>query len=80
MGSLGDFIGSTGDSVARTRQMRTAPLWGARFNTQFLHDGRAKSVRAAILAHDGQGLAARNAFAAMCSGDQSLLIQFVNSI
>jgi CxxC motif-containing protein (DUF1111 family) len=80
MGSLGDGIGNTGDSVAVTRQMRTSPLWGARFNTQFLHDGRAKTVRAAILAHDGQGLAARNAFAALDSFSQSLLLRFVNSI
>jgi len=80
MGSLGDGIGNTGDTVATTRQMRTAPLWGARFNTQFLHDGRAKTVRDAILAHDGQGLAARNAFAAMSTTDQNFLIRFVNSI
>ena len=80
MGSLGDGIGNTGDTVATTRQMRTAPLWGARFNTQFLHDGRAKTVRDAILAHDGQGLAARNAFASLGSTDQGLLLKFVNSI
>jgi CxxC motif-containing protein (DUF1111 family) len=80
MGSLGDGIGNTGDSVATTRQMRTSPLWGARFNTQFLHDGRAKTVRAAILAHDGQGLAARNAFAALDPISQALLLKFVNSI
>jgi CxxC motif-containing protein (DUF1111 family) len=80
MGSLGDGIGSTGDPAAKTRQMRTAPLWGARFNTQFLHDGRAKTVRAAILAHDGQGLAARNAFAALDPISQALLLEFVNSI
>ena len=80
MGSLGDGIGSTGDSVATTRQMRTAPLWGARFNTQFLHDGRAKTVRAAILAHDGQGLAARNAFLVLDTASQNLVIKFVNSI
>jgi len=80
MGSLGDGIGNTGDTVATTRQMRTAPLWGARFNTQFLHDGRAKTVRDAILAHDGQGLAARNVFAAMSTTDQNFLIRFVNSI
>jgi CxxC motif-containing protein (DUF1111 family) len=80
MGSLGDGIGNTGDSVATTRQMRTSPLWGARFNTQFLHDGRAKTVRAAILAHDGQGLAARNAFAALDPVSQALLLKFVNSI
>jgi CxxC motif-containing protein (DUF1111 family) len=80
MGSLGDGIGNTGDTIAKTRQMRTAPLWGARFNTQFLHDGRAKSVRDAILAHDGQGRDARNAFAGLSSGNQNLLIKFVNSI
>jgi CxxC motif-containing protein (DUF1111 family) len=80
MGSLGDGIGNTGDSVAATRRMRTAPLWGARFNTQFLHDGRAKTVRAAILAHDGQGLAARNTFAALDPFSQALLLEFVNSI
>jgi CxxC motif-containing protein (DUF1111 family) len=80
MGSLGDGIGNTGDSVATTRKMRTSPLWGARFNTQFLHDGRAKTVRAAILAHDGQGLAARNTFAALDPISQALLLKFVNSI
>jgi CxxC motif-containing protein (DUF1111 family) len=80
MGSLGDGIGNTGDSIAATRQMRTSPLWGARFNPQFLHDGRAKTVRAAILAHDGQGKAARDAFAALGTTDQNLLIKFVNSL
>jgi CxxC motif-containing protein (DUF1111 family) len=80
MGSLGDGIGNTGDTVAVTRRMRTAPLWGTRFNTQFLHDGRAKSVRAAILAHDGQGKAARDHFAALSTSDQNFLIRFVNSI
>jgi len=30
MGSLGDQIGNTGDSVAVTHRMRTAPLWGLR--------------------------------------------------
>ena len=40
----------------------------------------AAGLSAAILAHDGQGLAARNAFAALSSTEQSLLITFVNSI
>jgi CxxC motif-containing protein (DUF1111 family) len=80
MGSLGDGIGQTGDPVARTRVMRTAPLWGARFNTQFLHDGRARTVRDAILAHDGQGAAARDAFKAEKAADQAAVITFINSI
>lgn len=80
MGSLGDRIGNTGDSLATTRQMRTSPLWGARFNTQLLHDGRAHSVREAILAHDGQGKAARDRFASLSSLEQSFLLKFVNSL
>jgi hypothetical protein len=80
MGSLGDGIGETGDSLATTRQMRTAPLWGARFNTQFLHDGRAKSIGDAILAHDGQGLTARNSYSRLDATSQSLIVRFINTL
>jgi CxxC motif-containing protein (DUF1111 family) len=77
MGSLGDGIaqGSAGQ-----REMRTAPLWGVRVMTSFLHDGRANSLSKAILAHDGQGKAARNRFANLKSSDQSNLIAFLNSL
>jgi CxxC motif-containing protein (DUF1111 family) len=80
MGALGDGIGGTGDSVATTRIMRTPPLWGIRFNTQLLHDGRAHSIREAIVAHDGQGAAARDNFNALSSTSQKFLIRFVNSL
>ncbi|HEX8107136.1 MAG TPA: di-heme oxidoredictase family protein [Kofleriaceae bacterium] len=74
MGSLGDLIGNDGDTVARTRMMRTAPLWGLRFRTKFLHDGRTSDLTTAILAHDGQALAARNAFNALSAADKSTLL------
>lgn len=45
MGSLGDGIPQ---GEATGTQMRTAPLWGLRFRTRFLHDGRATTVSAAI--------------------------------
>ena len=80
MGALSDGIGNSGEPVALTRLMRTAPLWGARFNTTFLHDGRATSVRDAILAHDGQGRAARDAFNRLRNFEKNQLIKFVNSI
>jgi CxxC motif-containing protein (DUF1111 family) len=80
IGSLGDGIGQTGDPVAQTRLMRTAPLWGARFNNRFLHDGRAPDIRSAILAHDGQSAAARDAFMRLHAGDQHALIQFIRSL
>ena len=80
MGSLGDQIGNAGDSLAVTRQMRTAPLWGLRFRNHLLHDGRAGDVATAVRAHDGQGAAARDAFNRLNAADQHNLTQFVRSL
>ena len=80
MGALGDGIGNDGDSVAVTRRMRTAPLWGLRFRNQKLHDGRTSSVQSAITAHDGQGAAARNANTAATAAQRNDLLLFLSSI
>jgi CxxC motif-containing protein (DUF1111 family) len=80
MGSLGDGIGATGDSEAETRLMRTQPLWGARYNTQFLHDGRAPDIESAIQAHDGQGARARRRFDRLRWREQRALIEYVLSL
>ena len=77
MGKLGDGIAQAG---AGQTEMRTPPLWGVRVLTTFLHDGRATSLSQAILAHDGQGKAARNQFAGLSKSDQSNLIAFLNSL
>lgn len=80
MGTLGDGIGNTNDSVATTRLMRTSPLWGARFNSRFLHDGRAATLHDAIMAHDGQGRAARDAYAGFSAAQRSSVVAFINSL
>ncbi len=80
MGALGDQIGNAGDSLAVTRRMRTAPLWGVRFRHFLLHDGRTNNVATAIQAHDGQGTAARNAFNALSSTERSNLVAYVLSL
>src|SRR5262249_26862942 len=51
MDSLGDGIVQGG---ANGKEIRTAPLWGVRLLSTFLHDGRATNLTDAILAHDGQ--------------------------
>jgi CxxC motif-containing protein (DUF1111 family) len=43
------------DGSATWRTWRTAPHVGLRFNRTFMHDGRARTVNEAILAHDGPG-------------------------
>jgi CxxC motif-containing protein (DUF1111 family) len=84
MGTLGDGIGNTGDSVAVTRRMRTAPLWGLRSRNKLLHDGRTTDRTAAILAHNGgangQGTAAANAFQALSQPQKQDLLAFLNTL
>jgi CxxC motif-containing protein (DUF1111 family) len=84
MGSLGDGIGNTGDSVAVTRRMRTAPLWGLRSRNKLLHDGRTTDRATAILAHNGgangQGTASANAFSALSSSQKSDLLAYLNTL
>ena len=77
MGSLGDGITS---GTAGPTMMRTAPLWGARAKSVYLHDGRAHDLPTAILLHDGQGKAASKAFAALSPVQQQEVIDFLGAI
>ena len=77
MGALGDGI-VQGEAAAT--EMRTAPLWGLRLQTTFLHDGRATTLADAILAHDGQARDARNRFAALDGRGQAQLLRFLGNL
>jgi CxxC motif-containing protein (DUF1111 family) len=77
MGSLGDGITQ---NRATGRLMRTQPLWGLRTQTQLLHDGRAHTIVQAILAHDGQGRAARLRFERLSAFDRYALLAFLKSL
>lgn len=58
----------------------TRPLWGLAETAPYLHDGRAATIPAAILAHGGEAQAARDAFAALPPGDQADLHVFLLSL
>jgi len=77
MGPLGDGIEQ---GTATGREFRTAPLWGLRVVTALLHDARAKTIEAAIVAHDGQGSAARDGFNALSEADRAKLLAFLKSL
>ena len=77
MGSLGDGIVQ---GAATGRELRTAPLWGLRDVTRYLHDGRAATLEEAILAHEGQGKAARDRYKALDPRDRPKLLAFLNSL
>src|SRR5204863_382063 len=59
MGTLADGIAQ---GSATPSEMRTAPLWGLRARTVFLHDGRAATVDSAIRQHDGEAARARDRY------------------
>jgi CxxC motif-containing protein (DUF1111 family) len=77
MGALGDDLEM---GSAAGREMRTTPLWGLRFVTSYLHDGRATTLDQAILAHEGQGSGARDRYAALPAAVKSKLIAFLQSL
>jgi CxxC motif-containing protein (DUF1111 family) len=77
MAGLGDGIEQ---GAAGRTEMRTAPLWGLRVRSRFLHDGRASTLEGAIREHAGQGSAARAAFEALSKADAADLIAFLRSL
>jgi len=77
-------MGAAGDGITQDEAsgvlMRTAPLWGLRKVTLFLHDGSATSVEQAIAKHLGQGSDARDAFARLGARDRQDVLTFLNTL
>jgi CxxC motif-containing protein (DUF1111 family) len=65
---------------ATGREWRTAPLWGVSRRTRYLHDGRATSLQAAILAHGGEARRARQRLRSLSTADRRRLIAFLESL
>lgn len=72
---------------AASSEWRTAPLWGvgladrAQGGSSFLlHDGRARTLRAAIGFHGGEGAASRSAFNALSDADAERLLRYLRSL
>ncbi len=59
---------------------RTTPLWGLGTRLRFLHDGRATSIKDAVLAHDGEGEASMLAFRHMADPDREALLAFLSAL
>ncbi|MDT8853608.1 di-heme oxidoredictase family protein [Paracoccaceae bacterium Fryx2] len=67
-------------------EWKTPPLWGIGLtrqvsgHSQFLHDGRARSLLEAILWHGGEAEAARDGVTALPAADRNALIAFLESL
>lgn len=58
-------------------EFRTQPLWGLAAVGPYLHDGRAKTIAEAILAHGGEAEASRESYAGLSSMDQQDVVAFL---
>lgn len=74
------------DAMATGSEWRTPPLWGIGLievvngHTEFLHDGRARSLEEAVLWHGGEAQTSRDLFVALDAQDRSRLISFLESL
>jgi CxxC motif-containing protein (DUF1111 family) len=72
--------------LANGQEWRTPPLWGIGLtktvNTEasFLHDGRARDLKEAILWHGGEAEKSQKAFSLLPFEQRSMLIDFLNSL
>jgi CxxC motif-containing protein (DUF1111 family) len=82
--ALADGIGSAaGEGEAGPREWRTTPLIALRFNRTLMHDGRAKTVEAAVLAHESPGSQASPSVArwrTLPEADRATLRAFVEAL
>ncbi|MBT33842.1 MAG: thiol oxidoreductase [Thalassobius sp.] len=74
------------DYLADGNEWRTPPLWGIGLieevngHTNFMHDGRARSLEEAILWHGGEAEASKQEFLNMEKSDRQFLILFLESL
>jgi len=81
-----DLADNRPDFQASGKEWRTPPLWGIGLvqtvngHTNFLHDGRARSLMEAVLWHGGEAKASRDAVLGLNSVKRSALVKFLESL
>jgi CxxC motif-containing protein (DUF1111 family) len=72
--------------LANGQEWRTPPLWDLGLTkvvnkeTSFLHDGRARNIKEAIIWHGGEAEKSQNTFSLLPFEKHSMLIYFLNSL
>jgi CxxC motif-containing protein (DUF1111 family) len=75
----GDGIVQAGPQDTRNK-MRTAPLWGLRTKSRFLHDLKSLSLDSAIERHQGEAKTVTFEFRRLTSEEKQQLFQFLKSL
>ena len=85
----GDFLlhdVGTGDGIVQAgpadtaNKLRTAPLWGLRIKSRFMHDNASNTLNDAIQRHAGEAQGVITNFNALTPAQQQQLITFLNSV
>jgi len=61
-------------------RLRTAPLWGVRTHTMFMHDGASLTLRDAISRHRGEASEVTQRFENLSQEDQQAVVEFLDSL
>jgi CxxC motif-containing protein (DUF1111 family) len=86
---FGDFLLhdiGTGDGIVQVgpqdtaNKLRTAPLWGLRTKSRFMHDLKSLSLENAIARHKGEAQEPAEAFRELSPQDKQDLLNFLNSL
>ena len=67
-------------SEKKNREFVTARLWGVRDSAPYLHEGRATTLKDAIVLHGGEAEKSRTRFERLSAGEQDMLIAFLYSL
>lgn len=81
-----DLADGRPDFLATGNEWRTPPLWGIGLfqtvnnHTNYLHDGRARSIEEAVLWHGGEAESSREQYKQLSSTQRQDLLDFLNSL
>ncbi len=75
-----DGFRGVADGMAGPREFRTPPLWAVSKTAPYLHNGRASTLDEAIVSHEGEARAVRDAYLGLTSAERSALLAFLRSL
>jgi CxxC motif-containing protein (DUF1111 family) len=77
---MGPSYRGMAENGAPSGMFRTPPLWGIEDTAPYLHDGRAETLRDAIVLHGGEASLSSTGFAALSAVSQADLIAFLEDL
>ena len=77
---MGDELAESFEGDVPRGEFTTARLWGVADTAPYLHDGRALTIKEAILMHGGEGEVSRTKFADLDSETMQALLSFLQSL